>query len=57
MARAARHVAAAAPCRQTIVLCGEGGFAMLALGALATHVQGKSRVVQIGSRPYIEKVS
>jgi pyruvate dehydrogenase (quinone) len=35
------------PGRQTIALCGDGGFTMLALGDLLTQVQRKSRVVQI----------
>jgi pyruvate dehydrogenase (quinone) len=35
------------PGRQTIALCGDGGFSMLALGDLATQVQRKARVVQI----------
>ena len=35
------------PGRQTIALCGDGGFTMLALGDLATQVQRRSRVVQI----------
>jgi pyruvate dehydrogenase (quinone) len=35
------------PGRQTIALCGDGGFTMLALGDLATQVERKSRVVQI----------
>jgi pyruvate dehydrogenase (quinone) len=35
------------PGRQTIALCGDGGFTMLGLGDLATHVQRKSRVVHI----------
>jgi pyruvate dehydrogenase (quinone) len=35
------------PGRQTIALCGDGGFTMLALGDLATQVQRKARVVQI----------
>jgi len=35
------------PGRQTIALCGDGGFTMLALGDLATLVQRQSRVVQI----------
>jgi pyruvate dehydrogenase (quinone) len=35
------------PGRQTIALCGDGGFTMLGLGDLATQVQRKSRVVQI----------
>ncbi|HTZ76241.1 MAG TPA: thiamine pyrophosphate-dependent enzyme [Candidatus Aquilonibacter sp.] len=35
------------PGRQTIALCGDGGFTMLALGDLVTQVQRKSRVVQI----------
>ena len=33
--------------RQTIALCGDGGFTMLALGDLATQVQRKMPVVQI----------
>src|SRR6201981_2305255 len=35
------------PGRQTIALCGDGGFTMLSLGDLATLVQRKARVVQI----------
>ena len=35
------------PGRQTIALCGDGGFTMLGLGDLATLVQRKARVVQI----------
>jgi pyruvate dehydrogenase (quinone) len=35
------------PGRQTIALCGDGGFTMLALGDLATQVQRKAQVVQI----------
>jgi pyruvate dehydrogenase (quinone) len=35
------------PGRQTIALCGDGGFTMMGLGDLATQVQRKSRVVQI----------
>jgi pyruvate dehydrogenase (quinone) len=35
------------PGRQTIALCGDGGFTMLALGDLLTQVQRKSPVVQI----------
>lgn len=35
------------PGRQTIALCGDGGFTMLALGDLPTLVQRKSRVVHI----------
>jgi pyruvate dehydrogenase (quinone) len=35
------------PGRQTIALCGDGGFTMLALGDLATQVQRKARVVQV----------
>jgi pyruvate dehydrogenase (quinone) len=35
------------PGRQTIALCGDGGFSMLGLGDLATLVQRKARVVQI----------
>lgn len=35
------------PGRQTIALCGDGGFTMLALGDLLTQVQRKSRVLQI----------
>jgi pyruvate dehydrogenase (quinone) len=35
------------PGRQTIALCGDGGFTMLALGDLSTQVQRKSPVVQI----------
>lgn len=35
------------PGRQTIALCGDGGFTMLGLGDLATQVQKKARVVQI----------
>jgi pyruvate dehydrogenase (quinone) len=35
------------PGRQTIAICGDGGFAMLALGDLMTQVQRKTPVVQI----------
>jgi pyruvate dehydrogenase (quinone) len=35
------------PGRQTIALCGDGGFTMLGLGDLATLVQRKARVVHI----------
>jgi pyruvate dehydrogenase (quinone) len=35
------------PGRQTIALCGDGGFTMLGLGDLATQVQRKLPVVQI----------
>jgi pyruvate dehydrogenase (quinone) len=35
------------PGRQTIALCGDGGFTMLGLGDLATLVQRKSRVVHV----------
>lgn len=35
------------PGRQTIALCGDGGFTMLALGDLLTQVERKSPVVQI----------
>ena len=35
------------PGRQTIALCGDGGFTMLALGDLPTLVQRKSRVVHL----------
>ena len=35
------------PGRQTVALCGDGGFTMLALGDLATQVQRKAPVVQI----------
>ena len=35
------------PGRQTIALCGDGGFTMLALGDLPTLVQRKARVVHI----------
>src|ERR1700691_1163636 len=35
------------PGRQTIAMCGDGGFTMLALGDLATQVQRKAPVVQI----------
>jgi pyruvate dehydrogenase (quinone) len=35
------------PGRQTIALCGDGGFTMLALGDLATQVQRKAPVLQI----------
>jgi pyruvate dehydrogenase (quinone) len=35
------------PGRQTIALCGDGGFSMLALGDLSTQVQRKTPVVQI----------
>ena len=35
------------PGRQTIALCGDGGFTMLGLGDLATLVQRKARVVHV----------
>jgi len=35
------------PGRQTIALCGDGGFTMLGLGDLLTQVQRKARVIQI----------
>ncbi len=35
------------PGRQTIALCGDGGFTMLALGDLLTEVQHRARVVHI----------
>jgi pyruvate dehydrogenase (quinone) len=35
------------PGRQTIALCGDGGFTMLALGDVLTQVQRKAPVVQI----------
>ena len=35
------------PGRQTIALCGDGGFTMLGLGDLLTQIQRKSPVVQI----------
>jgi pyruvate dehydrogenase (quinone) len=35
------------PGRQTIALCGDGGFTMLALGDLVTQVQRKMPVVQV----------
>jgi pyruvate dehydrogenase (quinone) len=35
------------PGRQTIALCGDGGFTMLALGDLLTQVQRKTPVIQI----------
>jgi pyruvate dehydrogenase (quinone) len=35
------------PGRQTIALCGDGGFTMLALGDLLTQVERKASVVQI----------
>jgi pyruvate dehydrogenase (quinone) len=35
------------PDRQTVALCGDGGFTMLALGDLLTQVQRKAPVVQI----------
>jgi pyruvate dehydrogenase (quinone) len=35
------------PGRQTIALCGDGGFTMLGLGDLATQVERETRVVQI----------
>jgi pyruvate dehydrogenase (quinone) len=35
------------PGRQTIALCGDGGFSMLALGDLMTQVERKAPVVQI----------
>jgi pyruvate dehydrogenase (quinone) len=39
--------ALAFPGRQTIALCGDGGFTMLGLGDLLTQVQRKARVVNI----------
>src|SRR6202040_1581054 len=35
------------PARQTIALCGDGGFTMLALGDLLTQVQRNTPVVQV----------
>jgi pyruvate dehydrogenase (quinone) len=35
------------PGRQTIALCGDGGFTMLGLGDLATQVERKARVVHV----------
>ena len=35
------------PRRQTIALCGDGGFTMLGLGDLLTQVERKARVVHI----------
>jgi pyruvate dehydrogenase (quinone) len=35
------------PGRQTIALCGDGGFTMLALGDLLTQVERRTQVVQI----------
>jgi pyruvate dehydrogenase (quinone) len=35
------------PGRQTIALCGDGGFTMLALGDLLTEVQRRARVVHV----------
>lgn len=35
------------PGRQTIALCGDGGFTMLALGDLLTQVERKTPVVQV----------
>jgi pyruvate dehydrogenase (quinone) len=35
------------PGRQTIAICGDGGFTMLALGDLSTQVQRKTPVVQL----------
>ncbi len=35
------------PGRQTIALCGDGGFTMLGLGDLLTQVQRKSKVLHI----------
>jgi pyruvate dehydrogenase (quinone) len=35
------------PGRQTIALCGDGGFTMLGLGDLFTQVQRKTRVLHI----------
>jgi pyruvate dehydrogenase (quinone) len=35
------------PGRQTIALCGDGGFTMLGLGDLLTQVQRKMPVIQI----------
>ncbi|MGD0557030.1 MAG: thiamine pyrophosphate-dependent enzyme [Streptosporangiaceae bacterium] len=39
--------ALAFPGRQTIALCGDGGFTMLGLGDLLTQVQHKTRVVNV----------
>jgi pyruvate dehydrogenase (quinone) len=39
--------ALAFPGRQTIALCGDGGFTMLGLGDLMTQVQRKTRVVNV----------
>jgi pyruvate dehydrogenase (quinone) len=39
--------ALAFPGRQTIALCGDGGFTMLGLGDLLTQVQRKARVVNV----------
>ncbi|MDR2564606.1 MAG: ubiquinone-dependent pyruvate dehydrogenase [Bifidobacteriaceae bacterium] len=39
--------ALAAPGRQAIAMCGDGGFTMLALGDLITEVQHKARVVNV----------
>jgi pyruvate dehydrogenase (quinone) len=50
MANAAPNAFAAQlayPGRQTIALCGDGGFSMLGLGDLLTQVQRKTSVVQI----------
>src|SRR5260370_37309163 len=35
------------PGRQTIALCGDGGYAMLALGDLLTQVERRTPVVQV----------
>jgi pyruvate dehydrogenase (quinone) len=35
------------PGRQTIAMCGDGGFTMLALGDLLTQVQRKTPIVHI----------
>ena len=50
MANAAPNAFGAAlafPGRQTIALCGDGGFTMLGLGDLLTQVQRKTRVVNV----------
>jgi pyruvate dehydrogenase (quinone) len=50
MASAAPNAFGAAlafPGRQTIALCGDGGFTMLGLGDLLTQVQRKTRVVNV----------
>lgn len=40
-------ISLAAPGRQVVALCGDGGFTMLGLGDLITEVQHKSRIVHV----------